>query len=216
MSIVERLVEAIRNEDIDSFGSIYSVTAVMYEPLLPEPARGRSQIMEGEAALFHAFSDISIVVRNVFESGTVVIAEVILSATNDGPLDLGAGEAQATGRRIEVPMIWSLDLNEGGLVVAEQRLLRHGPNRPTVGVGYGRMMPRPQGNYERTTFDNSSGARAACSIGPSKKPSFATAPLSVGRAGVEPATDHAFAADSDNGGLDVESEGLQGADASSR
>jgi steroid delta-isomerase-like uncharacterized protein len=120
MSVVERMVEAITNEDIDAYGRLYANEAVMYEPLLPEPARGKAEIMRGEAALFTAFSDVTIAVTNQLSSGRVVIAEVVLRAINDGPLDLGAGEVPPTGRRIEIPMAWAFDLNNEGLVVEER------------------------------------------------------------------------------------------------
>jgi SnoaL-like protein len=120
MSVIERLVEAIRNDDIGAFGRLYTNDAVMFEPLLPAPARGRIEIMKGEAALFRAFSDISIEVKNAIEAGGLEIAEVVLSASNDGPLDLGVGEVLPTGHRIHVPMVWSLDLNEDELVIEER------------------------------------------------------------------------------------------------
>jgi steroid delta-isomerase-like uncharacterized protein len=120
MSVVDRLVKAISRKDIDAYASLYANEAVMYEPLLPEPARGKREIMEAEAALFRAFSDIEISVNNKLGSGRVMMAEVVLSATNDGPLDVGAGEVPATGRRIEIPMVWAFDLNEEGLVVEER------------------------------------------------------------------------------------------------
>jgi hypothetical protein len=119
--VVDRLVEAISRKDIDAYGSLYASEAVMYEPLLPEPARGKREIMESEAALFRAFSEIEISVNNEFGSGRVMMAEVVLSATNDGPLDVGAGEVPATGRRIEIPMVWAFDLNEEELVVGGGR-----------------------------------------------------------------------------------------------
>ncbi|MDQ3986003.1 MAG: ester cyclase [Actinomycetota bacterium] len=120
MSVVERLIEAITSEDIDAFGKLYAIDAVMYEPLLPEPARGKTEIVQGEAALFDAFSDVTIDIKNQLASGPAVMAEVVLSATNDGPLDLGTGQVPPTGRRIEVPMAWAIDLNEGGLIVEER------------------------------------------------------------------------------------------------
>jgi steroid delta-isomerase-like uncharacterized protein len=120
MSVVERMVEAITNEDIDAYGRLYANEAVMYEPLLSEPARGKREIMQGEAALFAAFSDVTIEVTNHLSSGRVVMAEVVLSATNDGPLDLGGGEVPPTGRRIEIPMAWAFDLNNEGLIVEER------------------------------------------------------------------------------------------------
>ncbi len=120
MSIVDRLVEAITQKDINAYGSLYANEAVMYEPLLSEPARGKREIMESEAALFRAFSEIEIIVNNELGSGRVMMAEVVLSAMNDGPLDVGAGEVPATGRRIEIPMVWVFDLNEEELVVEER------------------------------------------------------------------------------------------------
>lgn len=48
------------------------------------------------------------------------MAEVVLSATNDGPLDLGAGEVRPTGRRIELPTAWAFNLNNEGLIVEER------------------------------------------------------------------------------------------------
>jgi predicted ester cyclase len=43
-----------------------------------------------------------------------------MRAVNDGPLDLGSGEPlPATGRRIELPTAWFLQLNEEGKIVSE-------------------------------------------------------------------------------------------------
>ena len=119
-SLVERLIAAITNKDVEAFGSLFAIDAVMYEPLLAEPARGKSAIVEGEASLFRAFSDISITVRNELTSDSTVMVEVVLSATNDGPMDLGTGDVPPTGRRVDVPMVWALDLNEQGLIIEER------------------------------------------------------------------------------------------------
>ena len=120
MSIVDRLVEIVATEDIEGFGALYAEDAVLYEPLLVEPAVGRSAIVEGEAALFEAFSDVSVTVKNELRSDAVVVAEVVLSATNDGPLNLGAGEVPPTGRRIEVPMVWVFELDDDEVVTQER------------------------------------------------------------------------------------------------
>ena len=52
MSVVDRLVKAISRKDIDAYASLYANEAVMYEPLLPEPARGKREIMEAEAGSY--------------------------------------------------------------------------------------------------------------------------------------------------------------------
>lgn len=119
--LVERLVTAIRDEDLDAFGGLYRGDAVMHEPMLGEPARGREQIVAGEAVLFDAFSDVSVDVHWTFASAGRVVAEVTMAATNDGPLDLGMGEPlPATGRRIDVPMVWVLEVGDDGLIVEER------------------------------------------------------------------------------------------------
>lgn len=120
MSVVDRLVQAIVSKDIDAFGAIYADDAVLSEPLYPEPVVGREAICVGEAGLFHAFSEISIDVKNEVGWGAQIFAEVILRATNDGPLDLGEGEIPPTHRSIEIPMVWVFAVNEDGLVTGER------------------------------------------------------------------------------------------------
>ncbi len=120
MTLVERLVDAITREDLEAFGSVYAEDAVMFEPMLPEPSRGRAAIVAGEASLFRAFGQISVEVVREYVSGTSVVAEVVLRAVHDGPLDTGDGDVPPTGRRIEVPMAWAFDLGDDGLVVRER------------------------------------------------------------------------------------------------
>jgi len=120
MSIVDRLVAAVSGEDIDAFGALYADDAVLIEPLYPEPVRGKEAIMEGEKGLLRAFSEVSIDVRNEVSFGRGIIAELVLSATNDGPLDLGEGDVPATGRRVQIPMVWVLEVNDEGLVKEER------------------------------------------------------------------------------------------------
>jgi hypothetical protein len=44
-----------------------------------------------------------------------------MRAVNDGPLELGSGEPlPATGRQIEVPTAWFLELNDQGKIVSER------------------------------------------------------------------------------------------------
>ncbi|MDQ3932007.1 MAG: ester cyclase [Actinomycetota bacterium] len=136
--VVERLARAITEKDIEGYGSLYREDAAMYEPLLSEPARGREQIMAGEALLFDAFSDIAIQVRTVFSRDDRVMAEVVLSATNDGPLDLGTGEPlPATQQRVEIPMVWVFDLDDEGLIIEERDYFDTGVIMQQLGLGVG-------------------------------------------------------------------------------
>ena len=135
MDIVEKFVDVITRKDIEGFGSMYTEDAVIHEPLTGM-ARGRAEITAGEQMLFTAFSDVTIDVRNRFESGNTTVAEVVLKATNDGPLDLGAGEV-VTNRSIEVPMVWVIETNDQGLVTEERDYFDTGLIMQQLGFGEG-------------------------------------------------------------------------------
>lgn len=119
--ILTRLIQAIEDKDLEAFSRLYAESAVMHEPLLEQPARGRDEITRGEASLMHAFSDLEVRVRNVSANASLMVAEVLMTAVNDGPLDLGDSELTPTGRRIEVPMVWVFDLDpESGQILEER------------------------------------------------------------------------------------------------
>jgi len=120
VTVVRRLVEAIQHEDIDAFAALYAHDAVLHEPLYPEPVSGRDAIAEGEAGLFRAFSDVSIEVKNELIGESFAVAEVVLNATNDGPLGIGDGEIPPTGRRVSIPMVWVLELSDDGAIREER------------------------------------------------------------------------------------------------
>ncbi|MFC6287449.1 nuclear transport factor 2 family protein [Nocardioides sp. GCM10027113] len=120
-AVLADLVHAIQEQDLEAFGRLFADAAVMHEPMRPEPARGRTAIIAGESALLAAFGDIEVRVRNVVSTIDQVLAEVVMTAVNDGPLDLGQGTVEATGRRIEVPMVWALDIDPGTGQIVEER-----------------------------------------------------------------------------------------------
>lgn len=113
-----RLAAAIEERNIDAFSALFTEDAVGYHPLSPEPLRGRTAIRASEAELFAAFSDVRVDVRSDLSDDRTCALEVVLSATNTGPLDLGGNEPMpATGRRIEIPATWWYDVGDEGLIV---------------------------------------------------------------------------------------------------
>ncbi len=118
---VQRLIDAISSRDAPAFAACYAEEAVLVEPLFPEPHRGRDQIAAGEQFLFDAFSDVRPEVITVVSDGSSRAVELVMHATNTGPINLGEGNSiPPTGRRIELPMAWLLDLDEQGLIVSER------------------------------------------------------------------------------------------------
>ena len=119
-SFVDEFITAIRDEDVERYASLYATEAVMIQPLLGEPLRGRDAIREGEAGLFAAFGDIDVELVSVIADEPRIAVEVVVRALNDGRLELGDGEPlPPTGRRIEIPTAWFLELDEQDRIVKE-------------------------------------------------------------------------------------------------
>lgn len=120
-AVADALLVAIERRDVDRLVRLYAPDAVQHHPLAQEPIRGREAIGESERALFTAFSDIRLKRQRVLSGDSTIVLEVILTATNSGPMELGPGqEMPATGRRIEVPSVWVLETDEEGLITEER------------------------------------------------------------------------------------------------
>ena len=124
VDVVDRLIEGILNEDVNAIAACYTDDGVVDHPLYPKPARGHDAIRAHQQILFDAFSDISVDVRSRMEGENVCAAEVVLRATNTGPIDVGAQEPiPATGKRIETRDVWVLDLTPEGLITEERHYM---------------------------------------------------------------------------------------------
>ena len=122
--VVEKLVRAVENRDADALGALFADEALLHHPLSPEPIRGKPAILASEQALFEAFSDIEIEVLRVVAERDDVAVELVLRATNTGPLDVGADEPlPPTGRRIELRSVWFLRLRADGRIAEERDYL---------------------------------------------------------------------------------------------
>ena len=122
--VMRRLADAVQRRDADALAALYAEDAVLCHPLAPMPLVGRQAIRESEQALFDAFSDIEVEVKTLLADDRCCGAELVIRATNSGPIDLGSDEpVPASGRHVELPSAWFLELGPDGLVVAERDYL---------------------------------------------------------------------------------------------
>ncbi len=120
-AVVDALIDTIERGDLDRLADLYGQNAVQHHPMADGPVRGRHAIRESEAALFAMFSDVTISRRTVARSGSTIIVELVLSATNTGPLDVGGPDVlPATGRRVDIPATWVIELGSDGLIAEER------------------------------------------------------------------------------------------------
>ena len=118
---VQRMMDAIQRADIESFADLFAENATMHHPLAPGPLEGRAAIRESEQTIFDAFSDIEIETITMLSGDRVAVVEVVLRATNTGPMEMGPGQfLPATNRRVALPAAWFFEFNEDGLVLTER------------------------------------------------------------------------------------------------
>jgi steroid delta-isomerase-like uncharacterized protein len=121
--ISRKLADATTKHDLDKVASLYASDAVAYDPMYPEPLRGRDAIRKDSASFFRAFPDLRFELVSVIEKDERSGAgEVRLTGTHTGPLETPTGEEiPPTNRRIELKGAGFLKLNERGEIVEERR-----------------------------------------------------------------------------------------------
>lgn len=120
-TFVRRFVAAIEQRDADAYAALFAEDAIAHHPLAPDPLRGRDQIRASEQALYDAFSDVRVELRSLLSSQDSCALEVVLRATNTGPLDIGDQQpVPATGRTVELPAVWWCEIRDDGLIATER------------------------------------------------------------------------------------------------
>jgi predicted ester cyclase len=118
---VEKIVDAIRRGDARGYSEFFAQEGRLTHPLSTEEIKGKAAIVQSEQTIFDAFSDIDVEVRSIISERHQAATEVVLRATNTGPIDLGKGNSvDPTGRRIEIEAVWIFDFASNGLVNAER------------------------------------------------------------------------------------------------
>ncbi len=122
--VAERIGNTYEKGDVDAVGKLYTEKAVLVHPLAPAKLSGRKAIVELEATLFNAFTDINFDLRRVVDGGDVIAIEFVISATNTAPLTAPDGSPiPATGKRIELPVCGVVTVDDKGLLETDNRYL---------------------------------------------------------------------------------------------
>lgn len=120
-SIVEELISAVERGDLDEMASLYAPNAIQHHPLAKGPLTGRQAIRDAKAPLVAAFPDATFKTRTLLANESTVVVEGVLSATNTGVLEFEPGQQlPPTGRPIEIPYVWVIELDADGLIAAER------------------------------------------------------------------------------------------------
>jgi steroid delta-isomerase-like uncharacterized protein len=121
--VSRNLAKAITAHDLDAVAKVYASDAVAYDPMYPEPLKGREAIKKDTADFFRAFPDLRMEISNVIEKDDRLGAgEIRMTGTHTGPLATPTGgQVPPTNKRIEVKGAGFVRLNEKGEILEERR-----------------------------------------------------------------------------------------------
>ncbi|MDQ2913687.1 MAG: ester cyclase, partial [Chloroflexota bacterium] len=110
-----KLADAQTKHDSEAVGRLYASDAVAYDPMYPEPLRGRDAIVKDSDGFFTAFPDLRFEIVSIIEKDDRSGAgEVRLTGTHTGPLESPTGE-------MIPPTNKKIDLKGGGFVKLNDR-----------------------------------------------------------------------------------------------
>lgn len=119
----QKVADTINKHDLDALAKLYAEDAVAYDPMYPEPLRGRDAIRKDAATFFRGFPDIRLEIINTIEKDDRNGAdEIRITGTQTGPLETPMGqELPPTNKRVEMRGSAFSRLNERGEIVEERR-----------------------------------------------------------------------------------------------
>ena len=119
----KKFVDMFSKHDVDGVAKLYASDATAYDPMYPEPLRGRDAIRKDAASFFRAFPDIRIELLSTIEKDERTGAdEVRMTGTHTGPMEAPTGEEiPPTNKRIDVRGASFAKLNDRGEIVEERR-----------------------------------------------------------------------------------------------
>ncbi len=118
-----KLADAITKHNLDATANLYASDAVAYDPMYPQPLRGREAIRKDTANFVRAFPDLRFEILTVIEKDERTGAgEIRMTGTHTGPLESPTGEQIApTNKRMELKGAAFARVNERGEIVEERR-----------------------------------------------------------------------------------------------
>ncbi len=99
--LARRYVDTFNDRDVDAWAALFAEDAVVHDPFIPEPAKGRDAIKAVVTGMLRAFPDLRWrQLRPEIGLEDRVAVELAVHGVNTGPLEMAGGELPATGRTI--------------------------------------------------------------------------------------------------------------------
>lgn len=110
---VARIAEEVWNQgNLDVVDEIMTAESVAYLPGI-DPIHGPSEYKDQVRRYHGAFPDFHVEITDLFGDGDRVVAQYVMTGTNDGPLEGGPMEIPATGNSVEIDGIVVVHFEDG-------------------------------------------------------------------------------------------------------
>lgn len=109
--LARRYVDTFNDRDVDAWAALFAEDAVVHDPFIPEPAKGRDAIKAVVTGMLRAFPDLRWrQLRPEISLEDRVAVELAVHGVNTGSLEMAEGELPATGRTIsfETGTFWMI------------------------------------------------------------------------------------------------------------
>lgn len=120
-ALVEKYLDCVKRGDAQGLVALYAADAVLYEPLSPEPIKGRDAIAATFMAFKRAMPNLEFrLLRPPLVDGNRIAFEIVATGTHDGPLATPQGELPPTGHTITAEQGLFETLDTDGLIAEER------------------------------------------------------------------------------------------------
>jgi len=114
--VIRKALDVYNRHDVNAYIAILDPDYLAYEPLSPEPLKGRETLRKVNEDLLKAFPDFEFRILNIMTKGGLVAAECVMSGTFKGLFEFAGRTIPPTGRRFETRIVWLVRVNSKGLL----------------------------------------------------------------------------------------------------
>ena len=113
IQVVDKWVDALNAHDVRQLENYRAPKYLFKAPGFPGPV-GVSEEIAYTQGLFDAFSDFHVEVAETIAQGDLVVANVTMTGTHDGPMTMPNGQTvPATGKKVALPVSNTLQFADG-------------------------------------------------------------------------------------------------------
>jgi len=119
--VARKSIDAFNRHDRAAYVALIAPDAVAYDPVYPEPLRGKNAIMRDLDASFAAIPDVHYEVLKLLTKDRDGVIEFRISGTHTGSIEGPSGSIPATNNKVSWTGAEFVRIDSKGLIVEERR-----------------------------------------------------------------------------------------------